>query len=88
MFFCIDISAWDVSNVASFKQFAYGAKSFNQDLCVWGLNLYKDPAFDNMFESTNCPNQEQPDLENDPVGPFCHDCKDASEGMDVKDPLW
>ncbi|WP_308187535.1 BspA family leucine-rich repeat surface protein [Mycoplasmopsis agalactiae] len=33
------MSNWDVSNVARFSRVLYGAKSFNQDLSKWDMNI-------------------------------------------------
>jgi hypothetical protein len=52
------------------------ATAFNQNLCDWGPKLVTGSFTDvrSMFDSTNCPNTNAPNLSASPPGPFCFTC--------------
>lgn len=69
-----DISVWDVGNLESMEGMFEGASSFGQNLCSWGLQLGTEVRVFGSFDGTNCPNQEDPEMNGSPPGPFCFAC--------------
>lgn len=69
-----DVSSWELSSAENLSYMFVNATSFNQNLCTWGKHLPKSAIVQGMFWWTDCPTQENPDLEADPPGPFCHPC--------------
>mmetsp|Transcript_16091 Transcript_16091/g.39411 ORF Transcript_16091/g.39411 Transcript_16091/m.39411 type:complete len:95 (+) Transcript_16091:3-287(+) len=80
-----DLSSWEVSSVTNTWGMFMGASSFNQNLCTWGQKLPSDVYIlkgdspinvfhYDMFASTSCPTESDPDLASFPPGPFCHSC--------------
>ena len=72
-----DLSNWDISRVRDFQSTFHSATQFLQDLCVWGAKLHRDILprnVTNMFASTKCFTEQDPDLTAEPIGPFCVDC--------------
>ena len=69
-----DISSWDVSSVNDALGMFYGASRFGQNLCSWNDKIPKSAGVSLMFQSTNCPATDDPDLFSNPPGPFCHFC--------------
>jgi surface protein len=70
-----DISSWDVSSVIDTERMFLGASAFNQNLCDWGhkrTGIFT--YFEGMFDSTSCPDTNDPDLLASPPGPFCFTC--------------
>jgi surface protein len=70
-----DISSWDLSSVTDLGFMFYEAAAFNQNLCNWGPKLTASVnCVFRMFQFTNCPNMNDPDLSASPPGPFCFPC--------------
>ena len=70
-----DLSNWNVGSVTEMGNMFRGATNFNQNLCPWGSKLpnsfnYRANA-DFMFDSTICPNVNQP---TNATGPWCANC--------------
>ena len=68
-----DISNWDVSSVYDMYGMFWIASSFNKNLCAWGT-ITSSANVTNMFASSACPTQSNPNLNASPRGPFCHVC--------------
>jgi Mycoplasma protein of unknown function, DUF285 len=69
-----DLSKWNVSSVTDMGGMFYGDNEFNQDLCAWSNKISNTTYVDEMFYSTNCSVQSNPDLNAVPRGPFCFNC--------------
>ena len=71
-----DIGGWNIAAVTDMTYMFYGADAFNQDLCQWGvITTITNPTFVyKMFGFTLCPQQGDPNLDDDPKGPYCTTC--------------
>lgn len=67
-----DISSWDVSNIVDMNRMFFEAESFSQNLCPWLGCIDRSVDVESMFEDSNCPNRDDPDL---PDGPMCFNCE-------------
>jgi surface protein len=84
------LDKWNVSKVTNLKRMFNGATSLNVNLCAWGNHLSPTLAAAattraapaaapvhvmGMFQgASRCPSQDNPNIDLDPVGPFCHWC--------------
>ena len=70
-----DLSSWDLSSATTVASMFASAWDFNQNLCSWGAVLGgTNVTVDEMFTTTACSSEAEPDLLGDPAGPFCAEC--------------
>jgi Mycoplasma protein of unknown function, DUF285 len=74
-FFDIDLSTWNISQVANMTRMFYGAISFNQSLCSWQDFIDTDVSTTDLFESTACIHTNDPISIPTSLASFCTACQ-------------
>ena len=89
-----DISSWQVGALDSFGAMFLNTE-YNHNLCSWGPPLQERHLEDaagraawtsEMFKNSSCPDPNDPNIRQDPAGPFCHKCTSSGENDENASP--
>jgi len=58
--FNVDISKWNVEAATAMRRVFYHTNAFNINLCEWGEKADSDVITIQMFDGSNCPNEDEP----------------------------
>jgi surface protein len=72
-----DISNWEIGSVNDFSSMFSDATNFRQNLCKWSEDMdgLTSSDVDDMFMGTNCPIQDNPNVDMGDPKPLCFDCQ-------------
>merc|ERR1719232_1988744 len=58
--FNVDISKWNVEAATAMRRVFYHTNAFNINLCEWGEKADPNVITTQMFDGSNCPNEDEP----------------------------